>query len=52
MAKKTPAEIREHSAERAWLLDLGKGNIFEGVQNLLQSTAKEKDDKRKKKTGS
>lgn len=52
MAKKAPVEIRDHSAERAWLLNLGKGNIFEGVQNLLQNAAKEKDEKSKKKTGS
>ena len=36
MGKKTKVAVRSHAQEREWLLRLGKGNIFEGVQNLIQ----------------
>lgn len=42
MSRKDEEAVREHLQERAWLLLLGKGDIFKGVQNLLE---KEENDK-------
>ncbi len=39
--------VRDHSEERDWLLRLGGGNIFFGVQNLL----KEEEDQEKSRLG-
>ena len=36
MFGKKKEDVREHSQEREWLLSLGNGNIFEGVQNLIE----------------
>jgi hypothetical protein len=36
MAKNANVAVRSHSQEREWLLRLGEGNIFEGVQNLIR----------------
>jgi hypothetical protein len=36
MGKNTKIAVRSHSQEREWLLRLGKGDIFVGVQNLIQ----------------
>ena len=36
MAKKLNIDVRVHSEEREWLLNLGGGNIIEGVQHLIQ----------------
>ena len=44
MAKKYNIDVRKHSEEREWLLNLGGGNIIEGVQHLIQ----EMSDKRAK----
>lgn len=41
MFKKSDANVREHSEEREWLLNLGQGNLIAGVQNLLQQMAEE-----------
>ena len=54
MSKSTKLAVRLHSQEREWLLNLGNGNILEGVRNLVQQ-AKEKqlarDDYLKGKSG-
>lgn len=36
MAKNSNSAVRSHSQERKWLLDLGKGNIVDGVHTLIQ----------------
>ena len=41
MGKNTKVAVRSHSQEREWLVKLGKGNIFEGVQNLIQQEKRE-----------
>lgn len=46
MTKKSNTEVRDHSSEREWLRNLGKGNIFEGVQSLILETQKKKTDKK------
>lgn len=38
MTKDNKRAIRSHWQEREWLLSLGKGNIVEGVRNLIQLT--------------
>lgn len=48
MSKKDEAPVRDHSQERAWLLSLGKGNIFKGVQNLLEKEEADKTNERSK----
>ncbi len=42
MAKSDKKEIRGHAEERSWLLTLGSGNIFKGVQNLIEKENEEK----------
>ena len=51
MFKKKAIVVREHAQERAWLLNLGKGNIFEGVQNLIQEEKEKRSSKDTKKKG-
>jgi hypothetical protein len=46
MAKKETINVRDHSQEREWLLSLGKGNIFAGVQSLLQKVQESKAEKK------
>ena len=36
MAKNTKLAVRLHSQEREWLMNLGNGNIVEGVRNLVE----------------
>ena len=36
MNKNIELQVRLHSQEREWLLNLGNGNIVEGVRNLLE----------------
>lgn len=36
MSKNTEIQVRLHSQEREWLLNLGNGNIVEGVRNLVE----------------
>ena len=48
MAKKEELPVREHAQEKAWLLLLGKGNIFKGVQNLLEKEENDKSTDREK----
>ena len=36
MFKKKKINVREHSEEREWLIDLGEGNLVAGVQQLVQ----------------
>lgn len=36
MAKNNKQSIRSHSQERQWLVNLGKGNLVEGVRSLVQ----------------
>ncbi len=36
MSKNSNLEVRLHAQEREWLLNLGQGNIIEGVRNLIQ----------------
>lgn len=38
MAKNNQGSVRSHSQERQWLLSLGKGNLVEGVRNLVEQT--------------
>jgi hypothetical protein len=35
MGKDSKASVRSHLQERQWLIDLGNGNILEGVKQLL-----------------
>jgi hypothetical protein len=46
MSKNTNLEVRLHRQEREWLLNLGQGNIIEGVRNLIQQ-AKDKQELRR-----
>ena len=48
MARKEEDAVRAHLQERAWLLLLGKGDIFKGVQNLLEKEANDKANERNK----
>ena len=57
MRKAKNAEVRGHSQEKEWLLDLGNGDIVEGAQSLIRQmmtdqaakqTAKGKSEKIKK----
>ena len=48
MFKKKKIIVREHAQERAWLLSLGKGNIFAGVQSLVEDAEERKDQKNNK----
>ena len=41
MSNNKKLAVRLHSQEREWLLNLGNGNMLEGVRNLVQQ-AKEK----------
>jgi len=36
MAKDKHSEVRAHSQEKEWLLNLGNGNIVEAAQNLIR----------------
>ncbi len=36
MAKNTNFDVRGHTQEREWLVNLGGGNIVEGVRNLIE----------------
>ena len=36
MGKDTKLDVRIHSQEREWLLNLGGGNIVEGVRHLIE----------------
>lgn len=36
MKKDSNIAVRSHSQERQWLVDLGKGNLVDGVKNLIQ----------------
>ena len=49
MFKKKEIMVREHAQERAWLLSLGKGNIFAGVQSLIEAEEEKKLSKKDKK---
>ena len=51
MAKEKKFVVRDHDKERAWLLRLGKGNIFVGVQNLIQEQQEKLAEKIDKKKG-
>jgi len=51
MFKKRKIIVREHAQEREWLLNLGKGNIFAGVQSLIEEEEKQDKQKDKKKKG-
>lgn len=43
MAKNSRIDVRLHDQEREWLLNLGGGNIVDGVRNLVrQMTGKDK----------
>jgi hypothetical protein len=42
-------DVRDHAQEREWLRNLGKGNIFQGVQQLVQQEKSEKSDKKEDK---
>jgi len=46
MSKNINLEVRLHAQEREWLLNLGQGNIIEGVRNLIQQ-AKDKQELRR-----
>ncbi len=54
MNKNAKLEVRLHSQEREWLLNLGNGNILEGIRNLIEQ-AKDRqllrDDYLKEKSG-
>ncbi len=39
--KKNNIEVRDHSKEREWLLQVGGGNLISGVQQLVQQAAKQ-----------
>jgi hypothetical protein len=36
MLKEKNSEVRGHSQEKEWLLDLGNGDIVEGAQSLIR----------------
>lgn len=42
MGKKQKEDVRDHSHEREWLLQLGQGNLVSGVDQLLQQMANNK----------
>ncbi|GAB4450927.1 MAG: hypothetical protein Kow0031_33440 [Anaerolineae bacterium] len=41
MGRKTNIEVRDHTTEREWLLQMGGGNLVNGVQQLVQQAAKQ-----------
>ena len=39
MGRKHKIEVRDHNKEREWLLQMGSGNLVNGVQQLVQQAA-------------
>ena len=37
--RKHEIEVRDHSKEREWLLEMGSGSLVSGVQQLVQQAA-------------
>ena len=38
MQKDNKVTVRSHSKEREWLLNLGQGNLVQGVRTLVEQT--------------
>jgi hypothetical protein len=36
MSRNSKPTVRSHTEERQWLLNLGQGNLVEGVRTLIQ----------------
>ncbi len=54
MGKDLNLDVRGHSQEREWLLNLGGGNIVDGVKNLVEQMTRRQsswDDYPREKSG-